>query len=270
MAAYNAKDYPTCADAFAQLATTLRPARRADMMYSAACCLALGGSVDRAFTALDDAIGLGFRDIANAEKDTDLVKLHGDARWPAFLDKVRAKVAEMEKALTKPELRRELLDLVAKDQAARFAVIDKQKAGGSGDWKSVEAIDKADTAAVHRIITADGWPGKAMVGEDGAHAAWLLVQHADLDRPLQKDVLARMKPMIATGEVSEVDYAYLDDRVAVAEHRPQRYGTQFDAHQQPQPIEDEGHLDERRKAIGMPSMAEYREMMRKMYGPPKN
>jgi hypothetical protein len=119
------------------------------------------------------------------------------------------------------------------------------------------------------MIAADGWPGKTMVGEDGAHAAWLLVQHADLDRPLQKDVLARMKPMVDTGEVSAVDYAYLEDRVAVAEHRPQRYGTQFDAHQQPQPIEDEAHLEERRKAIGMPSMAEYREMMRKMYGTPK-
>jgi hypothetical protein len=78
-----------------------------------------------------------------------------------------------------------------------------------------------------------------------------------------------MEPMIETEDVSPIDYGYLWDRVAVAEHRPQRYGTQFDARQEPQPIEDEAHVDERRLAIGMPSMAEYRQQMRKMYGAPK-
>ena len=95
----------------------------------------------------------------------------------------------------------------------------------------------------------------------------MLVQHADADRELQRDVLARMKPMIGSGEVTEIDYAYLYDRLAVAEHRKQLYGTQFD-HDEPAPIEDEAHVDARRQAIGLDSMAAYRREMRKVYGPP--
>ena len=96
-----------------------------------------------------------------------------------------------------------------------------------------------------------------------------MVQHADKDVPFQKDVLAKMKPLADAGEVSMTDYAYLYDRVAVGEHRKQRYGTQFDEHQQPQPIEDEPNVDARRKAAGMGTMDEYRAQMRKMYGAPK-
>jgi hypothetical protein len=128
---------------------------------------------------------------------------------------------------------------------------------------------RSSRCATTIIVTKYGWPGKSLVGEDAANAAWLLVQHADKDLALQKDVLAKMEPMAKTEEVSPTDYGYLWDRVAVAEHRPQRYGTQFNEKQEPQPMEDEAHVDERRASIGLPSMAQYREQMRKLYGPPK-
>jgi len=94
------------------------------------------------------------------------------------------------------------------------------------------------------------------------------VQHADQDLALQNDVLARMKPMVDTGEVTRIDYAYLYDRIAVAEHRKQLYGTQF-KDGEPQPIEDEANVDVRRKEIGLGTMAEYRQDMLRMYGPQK-
>jgi hypothetical protein len=46
----------------------------------------------------------------------------------------------------------------------------------------------------------------------------------------------------------------------VAEGKPQRYGTQLDTVDgklQPFPVEDEANLDSRRKAVGLPPMAEY-------------
>jgi hypothetical protein len=55
----------------------------------------------------------------------------------------------------------------------------------------------------------------------------------------------------------------------VGEHRKQTYGTQFHGKQEPAPIEDEAHVDERRKAVGLSSMAEYRRMMKKVYGQPQ-
>ena len=32
-----------------------------------------------------------------------------------------------------------------------------------------------------QVLAEHGWPGWQLVGSDGAFAAWVLVQHADLD-----------------------------------------------------------------------------------------
>jgi hypothetical protein len=268
-AAYAAKHYGICAEQFTIVAKTVTGAKRADELYSAACCHALDGKTDLAFAALDEAVALGFRDVTNFAKDPDLASLHGDPRWATTLDRITAQIAAWEKSLGNPALRRELLELVKKDQDARFAYIAKDKAGEHPDMGEMAAIDAVDLIALHRIVDASGWPGKQQVGDDGAHAAWLMVQHADKDVPFQKDVLAKMKPLADADEVSMTDYAYLYDRVAVGEHRKQLYGTQFNEHQQPQPIEDEANVDARRKAVGMGTMDEYRAQQRKMYGAPK-
>jgi hypothetical protein len=268
-AAYDAKQYAKCAQLYVAIAespSTPRPVQR-DAAYNAGCCYAQDGKPDAAFPQLERALSLGMRDKAHLESDTDLVTIRSDARWPKLLAAVDHANDEADKAVEQPALRKEIFAMKDEDQKARFAWIakqdDKQLAA------AIEAIDSKTGKRMHEIVATYGWPGKRLVGEDGANAAWLLVQHQDKDLAFQKDVLAKMEPMVSTKEVSAIDYAYLWDRVAVAEHRPQRYGTQFDEHQEPQPTEDEAHLDARRTAIGMPTMAEYREQMRKMYGPPK-
>lgn len=70
-------------------------------------------------------------------------------------------------------------------------------------------------------------------------------------------------------EVDAAHYAYLYDRVAVSEARPQRYGTQFGPDREPRTIEDEDNLEARRAALGLGSMKEYREAFEKMYGSSK-
>jgi hypothetical protein len=178
--------------------------------------------------------------------------------------------AAYEKKLKAPDVRKQLLAMVATDQAQRFAWVDAMKAGaGSADQAplkaAMEAGDRERTAAVHAIVDRLGWPGKSVVGDDGAHAAWLLVQHADQDPAFAKRVLGLMEPMVKPGEVAEQDYAYLYDRVAVHDARPQRYGTQF-KDGVPDPIEDEAHVDERRAQIGLGTMEKSKQQMRKMYG----
>jgi hypothetical protein len=133
----------------------------------------------------------------------------------------------------------------------------------------MNAVDRENTAWMKTVIATHGWPGESMVGERGAHAAWLLVQHADLDRAFQKQCLALLERAVAEGEATPIDYAYLYDRVAVGEQRPQRWGTQFGGDGLPEPIEDGEHVDDRRKAIGLGTMADYAEQMRRMYGPSK-
>lgn len=181
---------------------------------------------------------------------------------------------------TEPALRKELLNRVAKDQEVRFASIKlmQQGQGNPPDEKArrtLEAtnqtmmdIDKQNRGWLKEVVEKTGWPGQSRVGRDGAHAAWLLVQHADGDREFQKKCLELLEKAVAAKEAEAVDLAYLTDRVLVAEGKKQRYGTQFgmkDGKLLLSPVENEDKLDERRKALGMPTMAEYLKLAESIY-----
>lgn len=167
------------------------------------------------------------------------------------------------------ELRQELLQMVKEDQAARREML-KTPVPNEALRRKITDIDRKNTARMKEIIDKHGWPGKSLVGEGGAHDAWLLVQHADRDREFQKRCLTLLEKAVKAREASAADLAYLTDRVLVAENKKQRYGTQFrtvDGKLEPHPIDDEKNLDQRRKEAGLSSMAEYRKSIEKLYKP---
>ena len=178
---------------------------------------------------------------------------------------------------TEPTLRRELLDRMDKDQKARFALIEAAPLDGKGEadakkraekLHAVEKIDSDNREWLKGVIDKHGWPGVALAGKDGAHAAWLMVQHADADRPFQKKCLELLEKAVAAKDAAAVDLAYLTDRVLVGEGKKQKYGTQLstkDGKLVPNPVEDEDKLDERRKALGLQPMAEYIKSAEAMY-----
>lgn len=149
-----------------------------------------------------------------------------------------------------PALREELLQMRTVDQAVRTQ-------GGKVDFEKWQKVDAANAKRLKEIVAEHGWPTTAMVGKDGASAAWLLAQHADSDPAFQQRVLALMEPLVKDGEASEKDFAYLYDRT----HYPQRYGTQGTcvSHEEWQPfeIEDVSHVDERRRNAGIMPIADY-------------
>jgi len=126
------------------------------------------------------------------------------------------------------------------------------------DWCG---LDEANTAWLEKQIDAHGW-FKRSAGEGPANAAFLLVQHADANKPFQKKVLAMMEPLLAAGEVRPQNYALLFDRVAVGEGRPQRYGSQGGCTGPgvwtEKPVEDAASLDQTRAKVGLEPMAAYR------------
>jgi hypothetical protein len=171
--------------------------------------------------------------------------------------------------ITNPELRAELLARFDRDQSARRASYDDGRFANEDANVALTEVDRENTARMKTIIAEHGWPGWKLVGVDGAHAAWILVQHADHDVPFQKDCLARLECAVKAGDADPADWAYLVDRVAVAEKRKQVYGTQFDEQRQPRPIEDEAHVDERRRSVVLGPMADYVRHMWETFGPPK-
>ena len=124
--------------------------------------------------------------------------------------------AQLDAEPTNVELRQELLDRMQCDQEARKTATPDQ-------W---EKVDRDNQQWLKGVIAEFGWPGKSLVGRDGAHAAWVIAQHANLDRPFQLQCLELMNAA-PKSEVSSSDVAYLVDRVCEAEGRPQMFGTQL-------------------------------------------
>jgi uncharacterized protein DUF6624/nudix hydrolase family protein len=97
-----------------------------------------------------------------------------------------------------------------------------------------------------------------LVGEDGAHAAWLLAQHADLNPEFQRRCLEFLRQAAERCEASAADLAHLTDRVLLASGSPQLYGTQTtvrNGRYVPQRLRHPEAVDVRRAAIGLHPMA---------------
>ncbi len=159
--------------------------------------------------------------------------------------------------------RAELARRCAEEQALRQGLMT-----GDIDQATAERlaeVDAANRAWLKDLVAAQGWPLISQVGAEGAQQAWLLAQHADPDVDFQEECLGLMRAAVAAHEAEPKCLAYLEDRVAVNRGRPQIYGTQFfavDGEMVPRPIADPDHVDERRAAVGLDSLADYAAVIR--------
>ncbi len=159
-------------------------------------------------------------------------------------------------------LRRRLLALASADQSVRDVPNAADSMRDSEFVRRMRAQDARDSAALVAIIDRYGWPGRRLVGPDGASAAWLIAQHIP---GLQHEALRLMLAM-PPAETSRTDVAMLEDRVLVSDGKPQRFATQLtDANEFP-PIADIAHLDWRRAEAGLPPLDVYLCMMRGLTG----
>ena len=158
------------------------------------------------------------------------------------------------------ELRAELLRRVAADQDARHAL----------DTEAMLAADADNLPWLRQVVADVGWPGRSLVGTDGAQAAWLLVQHADRDPAFQRRCLDLLTGAVARGEATASQQAYLTDRVLLHEGQPQEYGTQCiarDGRFVPKRLRDPDHVDERRARAGLGPLAGYLATMAEQHAP---
>jgi Family of unknown function (DUF6624) len=162
------------------------------------------------------------------------------------------------------DLRAELLHRAERDQDARGMP--------EPEWETVGSVDADNLAWLKDVIAEVGWPDRSMVGEDGAHAAWLLAQHADRDPAFQRRCLDLVTQAAARGQASPTELAYLTDRVLLAEGKSQEYGTQFTGRKGgwvPRRLRDPEHVDERRAAVGLGTLADNMARIVAEYGPPR-
>lgn len=188
-----------------------------------------------------------------------------------------------------PELAKELTDRFQSDQAVRQEFIDftvkhklfenvnlatldrKIAAEYTAVIEKLQSEDRKNLRWLKDVVSRHGWPGKSLVGSKSAHFAWLLVQHADSDREFQQTCLTKMEAL-PKGDVEACDIAYLTDRILVGTGKKQKYGTQAnlkDGKAVAAPIDDEEHVDERRKALGLEPLAEYLKLLEEFYIRPR-
>lgn len=130
----------------------------------------------------------------------------------------------------------------------------------------MEAMRRRNAARLKQIVTEHGWPGRSLVGEEGATYAWLILQHSIGDPDFQRLGLELLQDAVARGEAPATHAAYLEDLIRMYEGRPQRWGTQFDwdsdGRLSPIPVEDAEHVNERRRSIGLDTLEHRTQRMR--------
>lgn len=175
-------------------------------------------------------------------------------------------------------LREELLAMQAEDVRVRAQLLDNGTLG-DGYNPRMREVHERNAARLKEIIAASGWPSRSLVGYDGTHAAWRIVQHAIGDPDFQRGCVPVIEAAVARGDAPPAQLAFLVDRIRYFEGKPQIYGTQFDVNEKgetaPWPIEDPNHVDERRRAVGLNSIAERTREMREQVtrespNPPKD
>jgi hypothetical protein len=159
--------------------------------------------------------------------------------------------------------RQEILRMAADDLSVREALVAEGALAKHGYHPRMEAVHRSNAARLRLLIERHGWPGRSLVGDDGAEAAWLIVQHSIAEPPFMRRCLLLMKQAADEGEVLPWQPAMLEDRIRIFEGKPQIYGSQFGPDGELYPIEDPDQVDDRRRAVGLDSLEARRALLQK-------
>ncbi|MGA2535343.1 MAG: DUF6624 domain-containing protein [Terracidiphilus sp.] len=152
-------------------------------------------------------------------------------------------------------LRQELVAMRAEDLSVRQELVDNGELVGAYVPR-MEAVHVANAARLRELVAEHGWPAEDIAGEDGAKAAWFIVQHAVGEPQFQRNALTWLQACVAQKRVPAWNAAYLEDRIAFHEGRPQRFGTQWmddpvDGRTRPWRLADPARVDDLRARVGL-------------------
>lgn len=152
-------------------------------------------------------------------------------------------------------LRHELLSLRDEDLILREELLAAGQLNGPYHPR-MEAINRKNAARLRELIAEHGWPNEDRAGPDGAEAAWLIAQHSIGEPEFMRTALRLIQACVEQGSVPAWHAAYLDDRIALYEGRPQSFGTQSlddprDGVPRPWAISDPDRVNELRASVGL-------------------
>ena len=255
---FMACDYIAASNAFEQ-AFLITDRVQGTHLYNAACAAALAGLPDVAFERLARRLQENpdwFVDDPNA--DADLQSLHGDERWAVYSDSLTRRRERIEANYNKP-LRHKLLDIADKDQSIRYRYLDAVKREPQDSAQiatllaEMQRIDAENQKEIANILDKEGFAGSDVVG-NATFVYWLIVQHAPVE--MQRKYFPLFVSAAERGDISRECIAMMDDRIAMFEGRPQRYGTQI-VDGKVYKLVDPANVDTFRQEMEMPPLDKY-------------
>lgn len=161
----------------------------------------------------------------------------------------------------KGAIKHELAAMHEADQAMRNVWLQ----GGEWDFD----VDTRHTARLKELLALmDGWPRLSEWGVPAVQDVWLLVQHADHDPAFQRACL-EVLAALPDDERQRFHLAYLTDRVAMNEGRPQVFGSQLRKNAagdyEAYTLEAPETVDDRRSWAGLESLEDYIEGSREQW-----
>jgi hypothetical protein len=141
-------------------------------------------------------------------------------------------------------------------------------------------VVRENTARLRQLINQhDEWPGRSLVGEDGADAAWLILQHCGSGVPtigtpenlaFQRSCLPLLEQAVLAGEAHPRHLAHIADNLHERFDEPPEYAVLTSTYSivDGQPVfaraADGSKIDRRRAEIGLAPLGE--DVRRRMVG----
>lgn len=157
-----------------------------------------------------------------------------------------------------PTWAEKLKPMVQKDFTLRQVLVER---GVLNDayHPEMEKVHLENAAKLKKMIEKMGFPVLSNAGEEGVRLSWIIIMHAISLPSFMRDCLTEIR--LAAGQHDYVlEYlAYIEDRVAYFEGRPQLYGTNMDWREgelRPTQITDPSKVDIRRKSLGLPPLSQ--------------
>lgn len=158
-----------------------------------------------------------------------------------------------------------IIELKNEDLELRDQLIKRGELG-EGYHKEMEQLHNRNAKKLNDIMDIIGYPGIDKVGKEASEAAWLIIQHAIGQPELMRKCVRLLKDAVDEQKADPKNLAYLSDRIAVFEGKPQLYGTQFDWNENgemvPNFVDNITKVNERRKSIGLNTLEEQTAIIR--------
>jgi len=163
------------------------------------------------------------------------------------------------------DIAKKIIELKNADLKLRDKLIQNRQLG-AGYNEEMKQLHNKNAELLNEIINTIAYPTIDKVGKAANEAAWLVIQHSIEQPDFMKKCAKLLEDAVSKHQASTRNLAYLTDRIATFEGKPQLYGTQFDWNENgelsPSPFDDLNKVNQRRKSIGLNTLEEQTAIIR--------